>query len=343
MTKDARPDELPPSAVLMQLIAGKWVSQAVCVAAELGIADLLKDGARSSADLALAVDANAEGLYRLLRALSNVDLLHEGAGRTFQLTELGQFLRSDAPGSLRGYARFVGHEHTWRAWGHLLHSVRTGEPAFEHVFGDRVFEHYAKTPELAAVLNGGMTSLSDYEARDVVAAYDFGDVRKLVDVGGGHGFLLASILKANPRLKGIVFDMPHAAEGAKRLLQIENLTDRADVSSGNFFESVPDGGDAYIMKHILHDWDDPRAVEILRACHRGVVPGGKVLVVEVVVPPPNEPHFAKIFDLEMLVLTSGGRERTADELRNLFGAAGFELTRIVPTPGPVSVIEGRAV
>jgi len=327
----------------MQLITGKWVSQAISVIAELRVADHLKNGARSSADLAKAVVANEDALYRVLRALTNVGLFREGANRTFQLTELGQFLRSDVPGNLRGYAQFVGEDHMWRAWGHLLHSVRTGEPAFDHAFREPVFDFIAKSPELAAVINDAMTSISADGARAVVAAYDFRDVRKLVDVGGGHGSMLASILKANPRTKGVVFDMHHAAEGARELLRAEGLVDRAEVSSGDFFEAVPESGDAYIMKHIIHDWDDARAITILRCCHRAMVPGGKVLVVDQVVPPPNEVHFGKLMDLEMLALTGGGRERTADEFRKLFAAAGLELTRIVPTEGPLSVVEGRAM
>jgi len=343
MTEHARLDAPPPAAVLMQLLAGKWVSQALSVAAELGVADVLKDGARPTTDLAAAVGAHEDALYRLLRALSTVGLFHEGANRTFQLTELGQLLRSDVPGSLRGYARFVGEEHNWRAWGHLLHSVRTSEPAFDHVFGEPAFDCIAKDPKLSAMLNDAMTSISLDGARAVVAAYDFRDVRQLVDVGGGHGFLLASILKANPHLKGVVFDLPHAAEGARSLLRAEGLSDRAEVASGSFLESVPEGGDAYIMKHIIHDWDDARATVILRSCRRAIVSGGKLLVVEQLVSPPNEPHFAKLLDLEMLVLAPGGRERTVDELRKLFASAGFELTRIVPTEGPLSVVEGRAV
>ncbi|WP_394843561.1 acetylserotonin O-methyltransferase [Pendulispora brunnea] len=327
----------------MQLITGKWVSQAISVAAELGVADHLKEGARSTADLAAAVGANEDALYRVLRALTNVGLFHEGDGRTFQLTELGQYLRRDVHGNLNGYARFLGEEHMWRAWGDLIHSVRTGEPAFDHTYGQPIFEFVGTCPPLAAVFNDAMTSISAGAAQAVVSAYDFRDVRKLVDVGGGHGYLVATILKAHAQVTATVFDLPHAAEGARQLLQAEKLTQRTVVASGDFFESVPEGGDTYIMKHIIHDWDDVRCNMILRNCRRAVVPGGKVLVVDQVVPAPNEANFSKLMDLEMLALTGGGRERTADEFRKLFAGAGFELTRIVPTEAYISVIEGRAV
>ncbi|WP_394833014.1 acetylserotonin O-methyltransferase [Pendulispora rubella] len=343
MQEHARRDGLAPAVVLMQLITGKWVSQAISVAAELGVADQLKDGARSSDELAAAVGANEDALYRLLRALTNVGLFQEDAARRFQLTELGQYLRRDVHGNLNGYARFLGEEHMWNAWGQLRHSVRTGEPAFDHVYGEPIFDYVAKAPDVAAVFQDAMTSISGAAGRAIAAAYDFGSVRKLVDVGGGHGFLLATILAANPRLKGVVFDVPHVVEGARQLLRAENLGDRIEVVSGDFFDAVPQGGDAYIMKHIIHDWDDARSIAILRNCHRAMVPGGKLLVVDQVVPAPNEVDFAKLMDLEMLALTPGGRERTADEFRKIFAAAGFTLTRIVPTEAYLSVVEGQAV
>jgi SAM-dependent methyltransferase len=335
--------ERPEAMALLDLITGKWLSQAVYVAAELGVADILKDGPRSSADLARLTSSKEDGIYRLLRALTNVGLFTERAGRQFELTSLGQYLRSDVPGSLRGFARFVGVEPMWRAWGHLLHSVRTGEPAFDHVFGMGVFDYAAKDPATAAVFNDGMTSISTMDAIAVATAFDFNEIRKLVDVGGGHGLLLATILKANPGMEGILFEMAHALEGAKDLFQIEGIANRCKVVGGDFFETVPEGGDAYIMKHIIHDWDDEHSLKILRNCHRAMRPSGKLLLVEAVVPQPNEPHFAKLLDLEMLALTHGGRERTEQEFRKLYETAGFKLTRTVPTLSPSWVIEGVRV
>jgi len=335
--------ERPQAIELLEMITGKWVCQAIYVAAELGVADLLRDGPRSSAEIAKATSANEDAMYRLLRALSNVGIFTERPGRQFELTELGQYLRSDVPGTLRGFARFVGFDPSWRAWGHLLHSVRTGEPAFDHVFGMTSFEHAAKNPAAAAVFNDAMTSISAMEAMAVAMACDFRGIRKLVEVGGGHGLLLATILKANPEMEGVLFEMPHAIEGAKSLFQKEGVADRCKVLSGDFFESVPEGGDAYIMKHIVHDWDDERSVKILRNCHHAMRPQGKLFVVDAVLPQPNEPHFGKLLDLEMLVLTQGGRERTEQDFRKLYEAAGFRLTRIVPTLAQSSVVEGVRV
>jgi SAM-dependent methyltransferase len=327
--------------ILINLTAGKWVSQAIAVAAEFGIADLLKDGPRSAADIARAANVSEDGVYRLLRALGSVGLFAETGERRFRLTPLGKRLRTDSPEAIGGYARFVGHESTWQPWGELRHSVHTGEPAFDHVFAMPIFEYYAKMPQAAAVFDAAMTSISTFESQAVVAAYDFSDVGTLVDVAGGHGLLIAAILKANRKIGGILFDLPHVTAGAPALLQSRGLVDRCQIVSGDFFESVPEGGDAYMMKHIIHDWDDERAIQILMNCHRAMRPGGKVLIVDAVIPTGNAAHFGKLLDLEMLVLTPRGRERTKLEFQNLLKRSGFRLRRVVPTETHLSVVEGE--
>jgi hypothetical protein len=324
---------------LMNLTAGKFVSQAIAVAAELGIADLLKDGARTAADIARTANASEDGVYRLLRALGSVGLFAETGNRRFRLTPLGRLLRTDSSRALGAYARFTGHESTWRPWGELRHSVRTGEPAFDHVFGMPIFEYFTKMPESATVFDAAMTSISTFESKAVVAGYDFSGINTLVDVAGGHGLMIVTILKANRRMRGILFDLPHVTAGATALLQSGGVAGRCQIVSGDFFASVPEGGDAYVMKHIIHDWDDERATQILRNCHRAMQPGGKVLIVDAVIPPGNRPHFGKLLDLEMLVLTPRGRERTQAEFRELLKRSGFRLRRVVPTETHLSVVE----
>ena len=326
--------------MLMDLIVGAWRSQAICVAAELGIADILKDGPRSTEEIARAANASEDAMYRLLRALASVGLCFSLSERRFALTPLGAYLRSDASVSLRGYARFVGHDLTRRPWGNLAHSVRTGMPAADHVFGMGLFDYVAKHPDVAAVLNDAMTAVTTAESPAVVEAYDFSGIDTLVDVGGGHGLLLASILKVNPGMRGVLFELPHAVDGATSLLRREGLANRSEVMSGDFFESVPDGGDAYIMKRVIHDWDNEGARRILQNCHRAMRAGTRLLVVEHVVSPGDDPDIGKFFDLQMLVLTAGGRERTQTEFRELYEEAGFDLTRVVATKNPVHVIEG---
>ncbi len=324
----------------MNLTAGKWVSGATAVAVELGIADLLKDGTKTVAQIARSVNASEDGVYRLLRALGSVGLFAETGSRRFRLTPLGKLLRTDPQRALGTYARFVGHESTWRPWEKLAHSVRTGEPAFDHVFAMPIFDYFAKMPEAAAVFDGAMTSISTWESKAVVAAYDFSEIGTLVDVAGGHGLMIMTILKANRNMRGILFDLPHVTAGAAMLLRSGGVADRCQIFSGDFFTSVPEGGDAYIMKHIIHDWDDERAIQILRNCHSVMRRGGKVLVVDAVIPPGNATHFGKLLDLEMLALTPRGRERTQAEFRDLLQRSGFKLKRVISTETHLSVVEG---
>lgn len=334
------PGELPPNLQLLQLIVGKWVHQAIYVAAELGIADALRDGPRTSEDLARACGADEDATHRLLRALANVGVLEEREGRAFALLPMGEYLRRDVPGSLRGYARLVGGQPAWRSWGEALHSVRTGEPGFEHAYGGTLFDWYATHPEESAIFDEAMTAISATEAAAVADALDFAGIRTLADVGGGRGYLLATILEQHPGLQGILFDLPHVVAGAPALLGEHGVAARVRVEDGSFLEGCPAGADAIVMKHILHDWNDADAVRILTHCHGALGAGGRVLVVEAVVPPPGQPGWAKLLDLEMLMLTPRGRERTREEYAALFESAGFRLTRVVPTASPVSVIEG---
>lgn len=334
------PGELPPNLELLQLIIGKWAHQAVYAAAELGIADQLADGPRPSAEVARECGANEDATYRLMRGLANIGVLEERDGRAFALTAVGEFLRSDAANSMRGFARFVGYEPSWRAWGETLHSVRTGQPAFELVFGENLFDWYGKHPEESAIFDEAMTAISGAESEAVAEAFDFSGIGTLADVGGGRGFLLATILAQNPKMNGILFDLPHVVAGAAPLLREHGVASRVRVESGSFLETAPDGADAVIMKHILHDWNDEDAIRILQRCRAALPKAGRLLVVEAVVPPPGQPGWAKLLDLEMLVLTPRGRERTEQEYAQLFAAGGFELTRVVPTASPVSVVEG---
>jgi O-methyltransferase domain/Dimerisation domain len=325
--------------IILDLIYGKWRAQAISVAAELGIADILKDGPRSTEEIAKTANVSEYAVYRLLRALATLGLFSGLAGRRFALTPLGAYLRSDVPGSLRGFARLAGHDFTWLPWGQLAYSVRTGKPAFDHVFGMPSFDYLAEHPDAAGIVNDAMTAVTTTEFTSIVKAYEFSGIGTLVDVGGGHGLLLASILKTDAGMRGILFDLPHAVEGATDLFRREGLEDRCAAIGGDFLDAVPEGGDAYILKKVIHDWEDERVSKILRNCHRAMTARATLLVMERVIRPGDEPDPPKFTDLEMLVLNYG-RERTEAEFRELYEAAGFRLTRVVPTTSPLSIIEG---
>ena len=337
--KRTRPKEVSQAMRLMDLITGKYVSQAISVAAELGIADVLGNGSKPVAEIAAAVNASEDGVYRLLRALASVGLFIGSDKREFKLTPLGKLLRRDSVETVRGFSCFMGHNSTWLPWGELRHSVRTGEPAFDYVFGAPLFEYLGKNSEASAVFDAAMTSLSTFESRAVVNAYDFSGIGTIVDVAGGRGFLIAAILKANRKARGILLDLPHVTSGAAEMLRERGVADRCEIVSGDFFESVPSGADAYIMKHIIHDWDDERAGQILRTCYSAMQSGTRLLIVDVVVPTGDRPHYGKLLDLEMLAMTPRGRERTRDELRDLLKESGLRLTRVIPTTSYLSVVE----
>jgi hypothetical protein len=334
----AAPAAPSPEVFITQLAFGALMTQALYVAAKLGVADILVDGPQPISQLAAATNTHERALYRVLRSLAGVGVFQEVGPQVFALTPLAELLRSDAPNSMRNGAIFMGEEWHWRVWGDMLHSVRTGKPAWGHVHGAEVFDYFTANPEQAEIFNRAMTDMSMGTAPAIVEAYDFSGFGTLADIAGGHGYLLAQVLKANPGLRGVLFDVPAVLESAGTMLEREGVSGRVETIAGDFFASVPAGADAYMMKHIIHDWDDERAGMILRNIRSAMAEVGKVLIVETVVPEGNEPHYSKLLDLEMLT-SPGGQERTAEEYRELLTAAGLSLSRILPTRSPFTIIE----
>ncbi|MCK1743025.1 methyltransferase [Bradyrhizobium sp. 139] len=323
---------------MLNLINGFQITQAIRVASALRIADHLKDGARSAEELASLTQSSSDALYRLLRALAAVGVFREGDGRTFALTPMGDCLRMDAATPIGGWVEHVGNSAYWEAWGHLLHSVRTGENAFKALHGVDVWEYRVKHPEANAVFNRAMTDMSRGGSEAVVKAYDFSGFGHIVDVGGGQGSLLSAILQTWPQARGTLFDQPQVVAGVKEQLQAHGVVDRCAIVGGSFFDAVPEGGDAYVMRHIIHDWEDDEAIAILQSCRRAMREPAKLLLVERTVAPPNELP-GKFSDLNMLV-APGGRERTGGEYAALFEKSGFELTRMLPA-GTFTIIEAH--
>jgi hypothetical protein len=325
---------------LPQLVNSYRISQALHVAAVLGIADELAGGPRSANELAEATSADPDALYRLLRALASIGVLEEQNERRFALTELGDGLRTDAPGSIAGWASFMGRPVFWETWGSLLHSIRTGENAFRHIHGESVWEFRATRPEESAVFDRAMGTQTRVVTGAVLDAYDFGRFGTVVDVGGGNGSLLASLLERYPDMQGVLVDQPHVVANAAEVLGPSRA--RCTVVAGDFFESVPEGGDAYVLKWIIHDWEDAESIAILRNCRAAMHPDAALLVIERDLGPPNEAPEAKFSDLNMLV-NPGGRERTVGEYAELLAQAGLELTGSTPTASGMSVFEARPV
>jgi hypothetical protein len=321
---------------LQDLIHSFRLSAALSVAAELAISDLLAAGPRSLSELASATSTDEDTLGRLMRALVAIDVYAEPEDGTFAGTPVGDGLRSDVPGSLRPLARTLQDPAIWAAWGHLAHSVRTGENAFEDLHGVDVWTHRERHPEQNAVFNDNMTALSQRVAAAVAAAYDFSGLSSVVDVGGGKGILLEAVLSRHEHLTGTVFDLPHVVATAP---MSGDLVPRWAAAGGSFFESVPPA-DAYLVKSVLHDWPDDRCIEILRSCRAGLNDGGVILLVERVLGQAGYEAVTAFSDLNMLVLP-GGRERTEQEYAALFDAAGFRLTGVVDTGTQVSIVEGR--
>ncbi len=327
-----------PADQLLAMASGAWVTQMIHVAAELAVADQLAAGERSAEELASACGADADSLFRLLRGLASLGIFQETAPRCFALTPLAELLRSDHPQSLRMFARMLGDEH-YLSWADLLHSVRSGEGAFRHRYGTGIFDWYQQHPERAAIFDAAMGDHSRAESAALLAAYDFSGLRHLVDVGGGRGWLLQTVLAGYPELRGTVFDQPQVVAGAQAPPE---LAGRLNLQGGDFFSEAPAGADAYLLKHILHDWSDEACLTILGHIRSAMAPGARVLVVEQVIPPGNGPFPGKLLDLNMLVMTEGGRERTPGEYALLLSRAGLNLRRIHPTPSPVSVVEAVA-
>ncbi|MEH2228230.1 MAG: methyltransferase [Nostoc sp.] len=334
-------NHLTPSQKLLQMISGSWVAQSLYAVAKLSIAELLKDGPQHIDQLASAVEADPQSLYRLLRALASVEVFIEVEDSRFGLTPIGEVLQINHPYSLRALAILWGEEQ-FEAWSNILTSVKTGQCAYEHRTGINFFDYLNQRTEAARTFNEAMISYSQQTHNSVVDAYDFSGFNKVIDVGGGHGSLISSILKANPNLKGVLFDIPHAIEGAKQHIQSAGISNRCELVAGDFLKSVPSGGDAYILSVIIHDWDDEHSITILKNCHNAIDKNGKLLLVEMVIPSGNDPYFGKWLDLHMLVMHRG-RERNETEYRAILDAAGFKLTNIMPTRFLPSVIEAVPV
>jgi len=333
-------DERATAAMLHRLGSGFWISQSLYVMAKLGVADHLGSSPRDVQDVARAVGADPSALYRVMRALASVGVFTEPTPRRFALTRMGSYLQSEIVGSLR--AQFLTiNELDWLPWSDLLRSVQTGETAFEHHHGMRLFEYLERHPDVGQMFDEAMTGFVTENGLAVVAAYDFSPYPTIVDVGGGRGALMTAILQSNPLAKGIVFDRPSVTRGAREAIAAVGLSERCHCVGGDFFESVPPGGDVYLLASIIHDWDDERSVAILRTCRRTMAPGSRLLLIEMVIPAGDAPSYAKLLDLEMLVL-AGGRERTSDEYAALLANAGFRITRIVPTHTSSSIIEATA-
>ncbi|MEB3264964.1 MAG: methyltransferase [Synechococcus sp.] len=332
------PPALTPADQLIAMASGAWVTQMIHVAAELGVADALAAAERDCDELAASCGADGDALFRLLRGLASLGIFQETAPRRFGLTPLAELLCSDHPQSLRQFARMLGDEH-YLSWNDLQHSMRTGETAFRHRYGCSVFEWYQRNPERGAIFDGAMGDFSRPETEAVLAAFDFSNIRQLVDVGGGRGELLMAVLRANPGLRGAVFDQPHVVAP---VAVPTDLHGRLELVGGDFFTTAPAGADAYLLKHILHDWNDDACRTILGHIRAAMAPGGRVLILEQVIPPGNDPFPGKLLDLNMLVMTEGGRERTPGEYAQLLESAGLMLTRIVPTATAMGVVEAVA-
>ena len=324
---------------LIQIATGFWASRALYVVAKLGIADRLEGGAMSAEGLASACGVHAGSLLRVLRALASLGIFSETAEGLFLQTPLSLGLRSGATGSLREFVVMLGEPESWLAWGQMMHSVRTGESAFEHVFGMPVFDHMAKHPDAARNFDAAMVERGSAENEAVLAAWDFPQSGLVVDVGGGLGTLLAAVLHCQQGLNGTLFDVPHVVERALPLFEAQGLARRWQSVAGNFFtDPLPAGADLYMLKKVIHDWDDTQAVAILQACARAMSPASRLLLIEPVIAPGNDPSFAKMLDLFMLVWP-GGRERTMPEHERIIAAAGLELRRSLVTRSPLSILE----
>ncbi|MBV9030941.1 MAG: hypothetical protein JO364_11705 [Pseudonocardiales bacterium] len=335
----ASPTEPPPAVALHQLTRGALVAQAVSVFARLGVADALATGPRDAEEIAEPTGAHGPTLYRLLRALSVVGVVVELEDRRFALTPFSEMLRSDVPGSLRDRATIIGLPFYRDPWTGLYETIQTGESAFDRVHGMKHFDYLAEHHEDAVVFDAAMASISTTMSVSIVQAYDFTPFSTVVDVGGGRGGLLAAILAANPHLQGVLFDKPAVIAGAEEVIASAQVVDRCKMVSGDFADSVPEGGDAYLLSNVIHNWDDDHAAQILERCRAAMADTGCVLLAELVLPEGAAPSMAKLADLGMMIMTSGGRERTEAEYRALFDRAGLRLTRIVPGNGPVSLLE----
>lgn len=332
------PENIPPIAQLFNIATGFMKSQAIYAAVKLSISDLLKDGPKSVKSLAEAADVNPKALGRLLRALASIGIFNEKEADIFKLTPLAEVLLSDSPMSLRPYVLLLGDPSWWNSWGNLFHSVQTGDAALDHIFKMGYSDYLEQHPELARTFDLCMSSLAQAHIPAILQSYDFSGFEKIVDVGGNRGELLSAILQQNSALRGTLFDVPHVINSLHDSELQKN--DRCEMVGGDFFENVPEGGDVYLLKQIIHDWPDETCIQILKNCHRAMADGGRVLIIDTVLQPGAGQSVEKFFDLHMLVTAPGGRERTEDEFRFLIKEARFEVTQIIPTPSSYGIIEG---
>jgi O-methyltransferase domain/Dimerisation domain len=330
--------ELPPPVRLSLLSQGSIISNSLSLAAELGIADLLADGPRGSEELAQATSTHPRSLYRLLRLLCSLGVFTEIEPDRFAQTPLSECLRTGVPGSMRSWLRMIGLKNRYQMQGEALHSIKTGEPVFERVTGMEFFDYHAAHPEEGEIFNQAMNDMGQGVAAAVTQSYDFGGIGRIIDVGGGHGTLIAAILRKYPQMTGILFDSPHVAEGARGSIASAGLAQRCEVVGGDFFKSVPSGCDAYLLRWIIHDWDHEQAVTILRNCRQAMGERGRLLLIEMVIPTGNEFHPGKFMDYIMLTFL-GGQERTEEEYDSLLRDAGLRLDKVVPTGSHWSIIE----
>lgn len=331
------PDALPPHAQLIQMATAHWVSHMVRVAADLGLADLLASGPRTAEELAGPTKTHAPSLYRLMRTLGMLGIFVED-GRKFSLTPLGEAMKTGAPGAARSTILTLASDWCVRGFSELRHSVETGKPGFDKTMGMNIFEWLGQHPKEASLFSETMVGFHGEEPAAVAAAYDFSGLKTIVDVGGATGNLLTGVLAKAAGAKGVLYDLPHVVKDAPALIQSRGLTDRVKIESGSFFDRVPVGGDAYLLSHIIHDWSEAQCLTILGNVRKAMNPGGRVLLVEMVLPPGNDPHPGKMLDIMMLV-GPGGQERTEQEYKALLDKAKLRLSRVIPTASPVSVVE----
>ena len=331
--------ELPPDAQLLSIVSSAWTSAAVYVAAKLGIADLLKDGPKTTEYLSVATSTHEMSLYRVLRAVASVGVFIEQDGRTFANTPMSETLRSDNPNSVRDLTIWINEPEHWKVYGDLMHSVKTGGPAWDKTHGEPVFQYLFKTnPELGDIFNKAMTSYTHQTTGPLLEAYDFSSAQVIADIGGGLGHLLGSVLATNKGTTGVLFDLPEVLNGAPAMLKKYGVEDRVETMCGDFTQDIPVVADIYLLKHIIHDWYDDKNQVILGNIRNNMPDDAKILIIETVVPEGNDPHFSKIIDLEMLA-APGGMERTASEFKELLEKSGLKLERIIPTKGMMSIIE----
>jgi C-methyltransferase len=333
---------VPPYAAMMELIVSSWTSQAITVAVELGIADALDKGPLRLEELASRVEADPDALRRLLRALIGRGIFRQRRDGRYALNGLAKSLRVNAPLSAAAMAEMVGSALHREHWSHLTDSIRTGKAVIPAMHGMEAFEYLVREPEFNAVFNRAMADTTEMAVDYLLAAYSFDDYQTVVDVGGGVGRLLCAILEATPSARGVLYDLPHALAEAPPVLRQHHVADRVELVDGSFFDSVPTGGDVYVLKMILHDWPDEKAVEILQTVRSAAKVGTKVLVIDCVIPDHDREFLGHWTDLEMLLLQAG-RERTVPEYRTLLERAGFRMTRWVPTASPLSFVEAEAV